>query len=327
MKTETLAIHAGNQITDSRKPVIQPITLSTTFMHHEGSMIYSRLENPNRESLEKVMASLEMGADAAAFSSGNAAGMAVFQALPVGTHVIAPNDMYHGLRRLLTEVFKDKLSVDFVDLTQPETVEKSLKPNTGLLWIETPSNPLLQISDIRALSDIAHKKNIPVVCDSTFATPIFQNPLEWGADMVMHSNTKFIGGHSDVIGGILVTKTENEIWEKIKTIQSIGGAVPSPFDCYMLVRSIKTLPYRMKGHEENATRLAGFLESHPMIDEVYYPGLASNPGHRTAKMQMSGFGGVLSFLFRGSADKTDQFIANLQYFTNATSLGGVESIK
>lgn len=326
MKTETLAIHAGNFITDSLKPVIQPITLSSTFLHHEGSMIYSRLENPNRKSLEKAMAALESGKDAAAFSSGNAAGMSVFQALPAGAHVIAPDDMYHGLKTLLTEVFKDKLNVDFVNLTQPENVENAIKANTGLLWIETPSNPLLKISDIHVLSQIAKKNAIPVVCDSTFASPIFQNPLKLGADLVMHSNTKFIGGHSDVIGGILVTKETNEFWQKIRTIQSIGGAVPSPFDCYMLVRSIKTLPYRMKAHAANAMALANFLENHSLVEQVFYPGLPSNPGHRTAQKQMSDFGGMLSFLLKGDAEKTDRFVSNLKYFTNATSLGGVESL-
>ncbi|MEX2564371.1 MAG: aminotransferase class I/II-fold pyridoxal phosphate-dependent enzyme [Cyclobacteriaceae bacterium] len=326
MKKETLAIHGANFITDSLKPVIQPITLSTTFTHQDDSMLYGRLNNPNRLSLEKVLASFEQGADAAAFASGNAAGNAVFQALPQGAHMIAPDDMYHGLKDLITSAFSDKIEVDFVDLRKVENFENAIKQNTRLLWIETPSNPLLHISDIRTLSDGAHKNGIQVVCDSTFATPIFQQPLLLGADIVMHSNTKYIGGHSDVIGGILVTKEHTEIWGKIKNIQKLAGAVPSPFDTYLLTRSIKTLPYRMKAHAENAGALSIYLESHPGIDKVYYPGLTSHEGHQTAASQMSGFGGMLSFLLKGTARDADRFIENLSYFSNATSLGGIESL-
>jgi|SRR5690554_1193182 len=326
MKFETLAIHGGNIITDSNQPVVQPITLSTTFHHAEGSPTYSRAANPNRSALENVLAKMEMGAAAAAFSSGNAAGMAVFQSLPAGAHIIAPNDMYHGMRKQLEEIFEGTLEVSFVDLTKTENLEKAIKPQTQLLWIETPSNPLLKISDIKALSEIAKAKNIKVVCDNTFSTPVFQNPLSLGADMVMHSSTKYFGGHSDILGGALVTRETDDFWERIKNVQITGGAVPSPFDCYYLTRSIKTLPYRMKGHAEHAGQIATYLAQHSKVEEVFYPGLKNHPGHEIASRQMSGFGGMLSFLVAGGAEDAEKFIAQLKYFTNATSLGGVESL-
>lgn len=326
MKLETLSIHGANRITDSNRPVIQPITLSTTFEHGQGSPTYSRASNPNRESLEGLLANLEHGKDAAAFSSGNAAGMAVFQALPVGSHIIAPHDMYHGLRNQLLEVFSDSLTVSFVDLSRPENLVKAITDKTELLWIETPSNPLLKISDIAKLAKIARENNIKVACDNTFATPVFQNPLLLGADMVMHSSTKYLGGHSDILGGALVTKEEDVLWERIKNVQVSGGAVPSPFDCYYLSRSIKTLPYRMKGHAEHAGIIADYLSRHTKVEDVYYPGLESHDGYEIASAQMSGFGGMLSFLLKGSADQADRFIEGLRYFTNATSLGGVESL-
>src|SRR5690554_5714610 len=326
MKFETLAIHGGNNITDSNQPVVQPITLSTTFHHGEGSPTYSRAANPNRDALENVLAQMEMGAAAAAFSSGNAAGMAVFQSLPAGSHIIAPDDMYHGLRKQLEEIFEGILAVSFVDLTKSENLKQAIKPETKLLWIETPSNPLLKISDIRALSEMAKAQQIKVVCDNTFATPVFQNPLLLGADVVMHSSTKYFGGHSDILGGALITKEEDDFWTRIKNVQITGGAVPSPFDCYYLTRSIKTLPYRMKGHAEHAGQIAAYLNHHPKVKEVFYPGLKDHPDHEIASRQMSGFGGMLSFLVKESAEDADSLISRLKYFTNATSLGGVESL-
>ncbi len=326
MKTETIAIHGGNAVTDSLKPVIQPITLSSTFEHQEESMLYGRLENPNRKSLERVMAALEKGLDAAAFASGNAAANAVFQALPAGSHVIAPDDMYHGLKSLLETVYKGKLIIDFINLTEPARVEKAITADTRLLWIESPSNPLLKISDINRLSAIAHGKGLTVVVDNTFASPIFQQPLLEGADLVMHSNTKYIGGHSDIIGGILITGEINDFWKGIKTVQKLAGAVPSPFDTYFLTRSIKTLAYRMQAHAANAGTIARFLAQHPSVEKVYYPGLETHSGHAVARSQMKGFGGMLSFVIKGNAMGADRFIEQLRYFTNATSLGGVESL-
>jgi cystathionine gamma-synthase len=326
MKLETLAIHGANRITDSNRPVVQPITLSTTFEHVEGSPIYTRISNPNRVSLENLLSKLELGKRAAAFSSGNAAGMAVFQSLPVGSHIIAPDDMYHGLKKQLVEIFSDSLQVTFVDLTDPENFRAAITSKTRLLWMETPSNPLLKISDIKSLAEMAKGHGIKVVCDNTFATPVFQNPLLLGADLVMHSTTKFLSGHSDILGGALITKEEDEMWERIINVQTIGGAVPSPFDCYFMARSIKTLPYRMKGHAEHAGIIATFLDQHDKVEEVYYPGLIRHEGHEIACRQMTGFGGMLSFLVRGDAGRADKLISSLKYFSNATSLGGVESL-
>lgn len=326
MKPETIAIHLSNQVNDLNHPVIQPITLSTTFLHAEQSMIYTRMDNPNRRALETVMTALEKGVDAAAFASGNAAGMAIFQALPLGAHIIVPLDMYHGLQKQLKEIVNDKINVTYVDMTNLEKLRDAITPETYLIWTESPSNPLIQISDLGEIAKMAKMHNIRLVCDNTFATPIFQNPLVIGADIVMHSTTKYIGGHSDVLGGILITNKKDGFWEKIRTIQAIGGAVPSAFDCYLLCRSIKTLAYRMKGHFSNAMSIASYLEKHPEIEKVYYPGLHSDAGHAIAKTQMGGFGGMLSFLIRGDAEHADRFVARLKIFSNATSLGGVESL-
>lgn len=326
MKPETIAIHLSNEVHDTQRPVIQPITLSTTYLHGQDSLIYSRFANPNRKSFEQVITALEYGKDGAAFSSGNTAAMAVFQSLSPRAHLIAPQDMYHGLKKQLTEVFKGKLSVTFVDMTNTSEVEAAITPNTELIWIETPSNPLIHITDIPAISKIAKRASIRLVCDNTFATPILQNPLQLGADIVMHSATKYLGGHSDILAGILITKETDSFWETIKNVQSIGGAVPSPLDCYLLCRSVKTLPYRMRGHCTNAMELAKFLDSHPAVEKVYYPGLASDKGHMLAKQQMRGFGGMVTFLVNGKASAVDRFVSSLKYFSNATSLGGVESL-
>ncbi|MDF3076521.1 MAG: cystathionine gamma-synthase [Sphingobacteriaceae bacterium] len=331
MKIETIAIHAGNLTDQNSKAVIQPITLSTTFERGEdggypAGYMYTRADNPNRKSLENVLAELEGGEDACSFSSGNAAGGAVFQSLEPGSHIIAPDDMYHGLRTLLNQVFKGILDVDYVELADIEAVKQALRPQTKLIWIETPSNPLLKISDIKALVQLAQQRNIMVCCDNTFATPVLQRPLELGADLVMHSTTKYFGGHSDVLGGALITRKKDAAWEKIRSIQSLAGAVPSPFDCYLTVRGIKTLPYRMRGHVENAGKLAKFLQNHPKVEAVFYPGLASHPNHNIAAGQMSGFGGMLSFLVKGGAESARKVANSVQVFTQATSLGGVESL-
>ena len=331
MKLETIAIHAGNHVEPGSRAIIQPITLSTTFERgpdgdYPGGYIYSRSDNPNRHSLEKVLMQLEGGADACAFSSGNAAGNAVFQALKPGSHIIAPDDMYHGLRNQLNQVFAGVLEVDYVDFTNVELVQSAIKSNTCLIWIETPSNPLLKVTDITAIVNLAKGNKIPVACDNTFASPVFQNPLALGCDIVMHSTTKYLGGHSDVCGGALITKEINPLWEKIKNVQGLSGAVPSPFDCFLLVRGIKTLPYRMRGHAENALKFALFLEDHPAIERVYYPGLKSHPQHEIAKKQMRGFGGMISFLVKGTDSDALKVVNKVNIFSQATSLGGVESL-
>jgi cystathionine gamma-synthase len=330
MHIETIAIHAGNHADTITGAVIQPITTSTTFTRKDGEYpgghVYSRASNPNRTSLENVLAKLEGGVDAAAFSSGNAAGMAVFQSLKPGSHLICPDDMYHGLRNLLKNVFADILEFDFVDVNDPDVLKAHIKANTVLIWLETPSNPLLKITDIKQCVAIAKRHQLLVVVDNTFATPICQLPLALGADLVMHSATKYFGGHSDLMGGALITPTQNDWWLKIREVQTMGGAIPSPNDCYMLVRSIKTLPYRMKGHIHNAQLLAEFLEQHPKVESVMYPGLASHPQHAIAKSQMLAFGGMLSFCVKGGSHEAAKVVNAVKIFTQATSLGGVESL-
>ncbi|MGM0945840.1 MAG: trans-sulfuration enzyme family protein [Bacteroidota bacterium] len=327
MKFETRSIHKGNHITDTNRPVVQPITLSTTFEHeNEAGMLYTRAGNPNRLALEELVASLEGGKVAAAFSSGNAAGTAVFQALEPGSHIIAPDDMYHGLHNSMSILFKGIHEVSFVNMADPEEVKKAIRPNTRLFWVETPSNPLLKISDVRKIAEIAKNQKAILACDNTFATPVFQNPLALGADIVMHSSTKYFGGHSDILGGILVGKEDNEFWAKIRTVQRVGGAVPAAADCYWLSRSIRTLAYRMRGHAQNAMVLAEYFLNHPKVEKVHYPGLKNHPGHEVAAGQMTGFGGVVSFEVKGGADAADRLIKDLHLFVNATSLGGVESI-
>lgn len=331
MKTETIAIHAGNQIDGTSKAVIQPITLSTTFQRGEdgnypGGFMYSRADNPNRKSLEKVLAQLEGGEEACAFATGNAAGMSVFQALEPGSHVIGPDDMYHGLRNQLKILFKNILTFDFVDFTNPELIKETINPNTKLIWAETPSNPLLKLANIVEIAQIAKEYQIVFAVDNTFATPICQQPLVLGADIVMHSTTKYLNGHSDVTGGVLITKNKDEFWEKIKTVQAYGGATPSPFDCFLITRGIKTLPYRMQGHVKNAHQLAEFLEKLTAVEAVFYPGLASHPQHQLAKKQMLNFGGMLSFTLKGGEQAALKVVNGVKIFTQATSLGGVESL-
>ena len=331
MKQETIAIHKGNLYSHATGDVTSPISLSTTYIRdrqggYPGGHMYSRVSNPNRSALEAVLTALEHGADAAAFSSGNTAGMTVFQALKPGSHIIAPDDMYWGFKKQLQSIFADTLQFDFVDLTDLSNIESHIKSNTAMIWIETPSNPLLKITDIEAVASITKKHGLILACDSTFASPCLQNPIDLGADIVMHSTTKYIGGHSDVLGGALITATKNEFWEKIKNIQQIGGAVSAPFDCFLLLRSIKTLPYRMRGHSANGLALAQYLEKHPQVEAVYYPGLPSHPQHEIAKKQMSGFGGMLSILVKGDVDKARDVANSCILFTQATSLGGVESL-
>lgn len=314
MEIETIAIHAGNLI-EPGGAAIQPLTLSTTFQRdaegaYPSGYMYTRISNPNRVALENVLALLEGGEDACAFSSGNAAGSAVFQALEPGSHVIAPIDMYHGLRNQLKVVYKDTLNVEFVDMADLEAVERSLKPNTKLIWIETPSNPLLLLSDIAAICNLVKSRDIKVCCDNTFATPVFQNPIQLGADLVMHSTTKYLGGHSDALGGGLITSKKDDFWEKICAVQEHSGAVISPFDCYLTIRGIKTLPYRMKGHDANAKQLVDFLTSHPEVADVFYPR----------------FGGMLSFTTKRGEVAAKKVANSTKIFIQATSLGGVESL-
>ncbi|NET85727.1 MAG: aminotransferase class I/II-fold pyridoxal phosphate-dependent enzyme [Moorea sp. SIO1F2] len=332
MKIETLAVHAGHNIDSATGAVVSPIYLSTTFERQpDGSYPqgynYSRDNNPNRDSLEKCLSKLEGGAAAAAFSSGSAATLSIFQALSPGDHVVAPLDSYTGTGFLLREIFGPwNLEVTFVDMANPTTVMEAVQPNTKLIWIETPSNPMLRITDISKIAHIANQHNVYCVCDNTWATPISQRPLELGADLVIHSTTKYLGGHSDVLGGAVITKVKDEFFHKIKTIQMAGGSVAAPFDCWLLLRSIQTLPYRMRAHSENALKVARFLEEHSQVEAVHYPGLPNHPGHGIAAAQMNLFGGMISFQVKGNREDAFAFTGKVKVFTRATSLGGVESL-
>ncbi len=329
---ETLAVHAGHSVDPSTGAVVAPIHLSTTFERDaDGSYphgyLYSRNHNPNRNSLEAALAALEGGAAGAAFSSGLAAVTAVFQGLQPGDHVVAPKDIYHGTANVLKHLFaKWQVTASFVQMTDLDEVQRSMQANTRMVWIETPSNPLLQCVDIAAVADIARRGNARAVADNTFASPALQRPLELGCDLVMHSTTKYLGGRSDVLGGAVVTRADDEAFAQIRTAQLFGGAVPSPFDCWLVMRSLPTLPYRMQAHCANARKVANFLHAHPKVSAVHYPGLESNPFHQLAKKQMSDFGGMLSFETKAGKDAAMTVAAHVEVFTRATSLGGVESL-
>ncbi len=329
---ETLAVHAGHGVDPSTGAVVDPINLSTTFERDaDGSYprgyLYSRNHNPNRNGLEAALAALEGGAAGAAFSSGLAAVTAIFQGLQPGDHVVAPQDIYHGTANVLKRLFaKWQVSASFVDMTRLDEVTRAMQPNTRIVWIETPSNPLLQCVDIAAVAAIATAAGARAVADNTFASPALQRPLALGCDMVMHATTKYLGGRSDVLGGAVVTRADDEAFAQLRTAQLFGGAVPSPFDCWLVMRSLPTLPYRMQAHCANARKVAAFLRDHPKVSAVHYPGLADNPFHAIAKQQMSDFGGMLSFETRGGKDAAMRVAAHVEVFTRATSLGGVESL-
>ncbi|MFQ6109241.1 MAG: cystathionine gamma-synthase [Candidatus Aminicenantales bacterium] len=335
MRFATKAIHVGEE-PDLREgssgDVVIPIHLSATFARKyvekpTGGYEYSRTGNPTRHALEKRLAALENARFGLAFASGMAAELTLLiSLLKSGDHVIAFNDLYGGTRRLFNEVLQ-KLGQEYtyVDASQSENVGKAIKSNTKLFWMETPTNPLMKLCDIKAIARIAREKNIITVIDNTFMTPYFQRPLDLGAEIVVHSTTKYLGGHSDVIGGAIMLSNE-ELYNKIKFNQNAIGAVPSPFDCFLVLRGIKTLPVRMQSHNQNAQKLAEYLESHPKVRKVNYPGLESHPQHKLAKRQMMGFGGMLSFEIKGDIKNVKCFLKRLKVFTLAESLGGVESL-
>jgi cystathionine gamma-synthase len=331
MKIETLAIHAGHTVDPATGAVSLPIHLSTTFQRDvEGTysrgFMYTRNNNPNRQALENGISALEGGEAAAAFASGMGASMSIFQALAPGDHVLAHVDAYYGTSRLLREIFRRwGLDFSFVDMSDLPAVENALRSTTKLAWLETPSNPLLKIVDLAAVADIAHRTGAMCVCDNTWA-PTLQRPFDLGADLILHSTTKYFGGHCDVLGGIVVSKTDDEFFKRIRSIQYEGGAVPSPFDCWLILRGMRTLPWRMRGHSENAMKVANFLARHPRMARVHYPGLKSHPGHEIAANQMSMFGGMLSFEVKDGRDAAMSVAAKTKIFTRATSLGGVESL-
>jgi cystathionine gamma-synthase len=333
MKFETLAIHAGRAPDPATGAVREPIHLSTTFERgpdgaYPHGYFYGRSGNPNRAALEQAIAALEGGAEAVAFASGAAATLAVFSLAAGGGRIVCSADCYHGTARQLREILpRWGASVEFVDTTDLAAVERALEPGAALLWVETPSNPLLRVSDLAALAALARERGTLLGCDNTFASPVLQRPLALGADLVMHSTTKFLGGHSDVLGGVVVVREAGAVLERLREFQGVGGGVPAPFDCWLLLRSLATLPLRVRAQSAGALAVARFLEAHPRVEHVHYPGLPRHPGHALATRQMNGgFGAVVSVQVRGGAAEALAVAARARLFTRATSLGGVESL-
>jgi len=331
-RIETVAVRAGLHVDPGTGAVTPAIHPSTTFEREaDGSyprgFLYSRSSTPNRAALEECLAALEGGQDAAAFASASAATAAIFLSLEPGDHVVAPMDAYYGTAKLLRETFaRWKLDSTFVDMTDVAAARAAIRTNTRVVWVETPSNPLWKVSDIAALGEIARRAGALYVCDNTTATPVLQSPFKLGADLVLHATTKYLGGHSDVLGGAVVARARDPVFERIRAIQASGGAVPSPFDCWLVLRGIRTLPYRMRAHSENALKVATFLHGHARVEAVHYPGLPTHPAHDVARRQMAAFGGMVSVQVRGDQARAVQVAAKLRVFTRATSFGGTESL-
>ncbi len=330
MRFETLAIHAGERPDRMYGAVSTPIYQTSTFMFEDVGKTkgydYSRTANPTRKILEDTIAQLEGGKAGFAFATGMAAETTVIHLLKAGDHVISGDDISGGTYRLFHNVMRDfGLEFTFLRMDNRQRVEEAIKPNTRMLWLETPSNPLLNIVDVEMMADIAKKHNILTVIDNTFATPYFLKPIEYGIDLVVHSTTKYLNGHCDVVGGAVVTTTD-ELTERIQFLLNAMGTPASPFDCWLVIRGIETLHVRMKQHEENAIAVANYLNGHPGVKRVLYPGLASHPGHEIAKRQMKGFGGMVSFELKGDIDIVSNFLRRLKVFSLAESLGGVASL-
>jgi len=330
MRFQTRAVHDGQPVDSLTGAVVVPVYQASTFQQeavgkHKGYE-YSRTGNPTRQALEISLASLEEGKFGLAFSSGVAATTAVFSLLKQGDQIIAGDDIYGGTYRLLERVFKKwGISVVYADVDNASSFKKAITKRTKLIWIETPTNPLLKIIDIEKISRIACKNNIIFAVDNTFASPYFQRPLSLGADIVVHSTTKYIAGHSDIIGGAAVVN-DLKLYNDLKFYQNAAGAVPGPWDCWLALRGIKTLPIRMKAHEENALFLSKFLAVHKKVEEVYYPGIKTGKGYQIAKKQMTGFSGMVSIKLKGDFNSVERLISKLRIFSLAESLGGVESL-
>lgn len=330
---DTRAIHAGQKNDPVTGAVMTPIYATSTYAQespgvHKGYE-YSRTSNPTRKALEDCIASLENGDQGFAFASGMAATSTILELLDSGDHVIASDDLYGGTYRLMEDVRKRTSSLDFsfVDFSKTSNILDAIKPNTKMLWLETPSNPLLKITDLEEVSSVMDNKNIIKVCDNTFSSPRIQQPLDFGFDIVMHSATKYIGGHSDVVAGLAVTSKErSDLSERLAYLINASGGMTGPFDSFMLLRSLKTLSIRMEKHSENAQRVAEFLESHPLVSKIIYPGLKSHPEHNIAKKQMKLFGGMVTFVVSGGLSQAKKVLENLEIFTLAESLGGAESL-
>ncbi len=333
MKKETIAVHGSHLKDETAGAIAAPVFLTTTFeraldgTYPKGHM-YSRNSNPNRIALEKGLAALEGASRGFAFGSGLAAVNAVFQCLQSGDHILMPEVGYYASYKLAEEILGPwGLEVTQVDMTDLAKVEKAVQKNTKLIWAETPANPMLSITDIKGLATIAKKHNLKLGVDNTLGTPVLQNPIALGADIVMHATTKYIGGHSDIMGGAVLLKEDDEWAKRIERVQILMGATPNPLDCYLLARGLKTLPLRMREHSANAMELAKRLEKHPKVEKVHYPGLESHPQHALAKAQMpQGFSGMIALQVRTGETETREMAGKLQIFQQATSLGGVESL-
>lgn len=330
MKFSTKAIHAGQEPDPTSGAIMTPIYQTSTYaqtgMGENKGFEYARTANPTRSALEACIAALENATYGLAFASGMAAENNVLSLLSAGDHMISCDDLYGGSYRIFERIMRRyNVETSYVTAGNVAEYEKAIRPNTKLIWLETPTNPLLRLVDIRAVAEIAHRHNLLLVVDNTFSSPYFQQPLTLGADIVLHSTTKYINGHSDVIGGAIVTNNE-EVYEALKFHQNAAGAVPGPFDVWLTMRGIKTLAVRMRQHEENAHAVARFLMEHKRVEKVYYPGLPSHPDHELAKRQMSGFGGMVSFQFKGTFSDVEQVVRRFKVFTFAESLGGVESL-
>ncbi|HAT1825455.1 TPA: aminotransferase class I/II-fold pyridoxal phosphate-dependent enzyme [Legionella pneumophila] len=329
---DTRAIHAGQEPCQSTGAVMTPIYATSTYKQiapgeHLGYE-YSRTQNPTRKAYEDCIASLESGQKGFAFASGMAAINTVIDLLDSGDHVVAMDDLYGGTFRLFDKVKTrtSNLSFTFIDMSVPENIEAAITPKTKLLWLETPSNPMLKLANLRKIAAIAKKYNLITVADNTFATPWIQRPLELGFDIVLHSATKYLNGHSDVVSGVVVVGDNPVLSDKIAFLQNSCGAVAGPFDSFLVLRSLKTLSLRMQRHCENANHLANWLSSHPKIEKVIYPGLKSHPQYSLAKEQMNDFGGMISLVLKGGLEDAKRFLARCELFTLAESLGGVESL-
>lgn len=330
MKFNTRAIHAGQEPDPTTGAIMTPVYQTSTYVQsspgvHAGYE-YSRTQNPTRKALEECLASVEGGRHGLAFASGCAATATIMHTLAPGSHVICCDDVYGGTYRLLTKVMANRgLEFTFTDLTQPGALEEALRPETKLIWLESPTNPMLKLVDIADIASAAHAHGVLVVVDNTFMSPYFQQPLSLGADIVMHSTTKFINGHSDVIGGAIVTN-DDATAEKLAFLQNSIGAVPGPMDCFLVLRGLKTLGVRMERHAINGAAVARYLENHPRVRQVIYPGLESHPQHALARTQMSGFGGMITAVLDGDLEHARAFLSNTRIFSLAESLGGVESL-
>ncbi len=330
-KFNSKVIHSGHGADESTGAVMPPIHLSSTFKQKSPGDFkyeYARTGNPTRDVLEKLLTEIEDGAYGFAFSSGMAAISALSDALGNNYSILSSDDVYGGTRRIFDKIksVNQNVEVTYADLSKDNNWQGHIKENTKMIWVETPSNPLLKIIDIEKIKKNISNQEIMVVCDNTFASPYNQQPLKLGADAVIHSSTKYLGGHSDIIGGALVINNNNELADKIKYIQNAVGSVPSPFDCYMLVRSIKTLAVRMEKHNSNALEIANYLSNHDKVNKVFYPGLKSDHNYETSKKQMYGFGGIVSIDLKGDINSARKFLENIEIFTLAESLGGVESL-